>query len=131
MRNFASAAIKSKVRGKHEKVVELKTTRDLLGRLVYLACTRKIELERVFPFPLTPNIAELILRIICSTKAHEVHFVCDSYVKSITNIEQQARGASDGSFHITGADQLRPKDFRYALRSPSFKTALLKFFMEE
>ena len=54
MRNFASAAIKSKVRGKHEKVVELKTTRDLLGRLVYLACTRKIELERVFPFPLTP-----------------------------------------------------------------------------
>ena len=190
VKNFASAATKSKVRGKHEKIVELKTTRDLLGRLVYLACTRKIELEKVFPFPLTPvplslasihgmvkktpkyklskhleqlitheepaavdvvlydamfiiqslpsdlplhfgNIAELVLRIICSTQAREVHFVCDSYVKSIKNIEQQARGASDGSFLITGADQLRPKDFRHALRSPSFKTALLKFFMEE
>ena len=54
VRNFASVAIKSKIRGKDEKVVELKTTRDLLGRLVYLACTRKIELAKVFPFPLTP-----------------------------------------------------------------------------
>ena len=245
MKNFASAAIKkNKVQGKHEKVLELKTTRDLLGRLVYLACTRKIDLEKVFPFPLTPvpfslasiygmvkktpkyklskhlehlithkqpsavdvvlydamliiqslpsdlplrfgniaelvlriicstqarevhfvcdsyvksikniaelvlriicstqarevhfvcdsyvksikNIAELVLRIICSTQAREVHFVCDSYVKSIKNIEQQARGVSDGQFHITGADQLRPKDFRHALRSPNFKTAFL------
>ncbi|KAG1667025.1 Rhombotin-1 [Nymphon striatum] len=46
--NFASSAIKSKIRGKDEKVVELKTTRDLMGRLVYLACTRNIELEKVF-----------------------------------------------------------------------------------
>ena len=190
MRNFASAAVKSKVHGKQEKVVELKTTRDLLGRLVYLACTRKIDLDKVFAFPLTPvplslasiygtlkktpkhklskhlealitheeprsvdvvlydamfiiqslprdlpnhfgNIAEMVLRIICSTPAREVHFVCDSYVKSIKNVEQQARGANDGSFNITGADQLRPKDFRHALKSPSFKTALLKFLLDE
>ena len=52
--NFASAAVKIKLYGKQEKIVELKTTRDLLGRLVYLAYTRKIELETVFPFPLTP-----------------------------------------------------------------------------
>jgi len=189
VRNFASVAIKSKIRGKDEKVVELKTTRDLLGRLVYLACTRKIELAKVFPFPLTPvplslasifgtvkktpkytlskhledlithkepttvdtviydamfiiqslpsdlplrfgNVAELVLKIICSPKARKVHFVCDSYVKSIKSVEQQARGANDGSFHITGADQLHPKDFRHALRSPNFKTALIKFFME-
>ncbi|KAG1693768.1 Peripheral-type benzodiazepine receptor-associated protein 1 [Nymphon striatum] len=77
------------------------------------------------------KVAELVLKIICSTQADETHFVCDSYVKSIKNAEQQARGANDGSFNITGADQLRPKDFRYALRSPNFKTALIKFFMEE
>ena len=52
--NFASSAIKSKIRGKDANVIELKTTRDLMGRLVYLACTRNIELEKVFPFPLTP-----------------------------------------------------------------------------
>jgi hypothetical protein len=157
---------------------------------VYLACTRKIELEKVFPFPLTPvplslasiygtlkktpksklskhlealiehdnprsvdvllydamfiiqslptdlplrlgDIAELLLRIICSTPAKEVHFVCDSYVKSIKNVEQRARGETDGSFNITGGDQFRPKDFRLALRSSSFKTALLKFLLEE
>ncbi|KAG1648371.1 hypothetical protein GQR58_029891 [Nymphon striatum] len=77
------------------------------------------------------KVAELVLKIICSTQADETHFVYDSYVKSIKNAEQQARGANDGSFNITGADQLRPKDFRYALRSPNFKTALIKFFMEE
>ncbi|KAG1684708.1 hypothetical protein GQR58_009314 [Nymphon striatum] len=162
--NFASSAIKSKIRGKDEKVVELKTTRDLMGRLVYLACTRNIELEKGFSFSTYPRstllgqhfwhseedakvqtlqslptslphnfgkVAELVLKIICSTQADETHFVCDSYVKSIKNAEQQARGANDGSFNITGADQLRPKDFRYALRSPNFKTALIKFFMEE
>ena len=177
--NFASSAIKSKIQGKDEKVIELKTTRNLTGRLVYLACTRNIELEKVFSFPLTPvplsmtnisgtmkktptyklskhledlithtqptvintvlydamfiiqslptnllhsfgKVAELVLKIICSTRADEIHFICDSYVKSIKNAEQLVRGANDGSFHITGADQLRPKDFRYALRSPNF-----------
>ena len=37
------------------------------------------------------NIAELVLRIICSTRAGEVHFVCDSYVKSIKNVEQEVQ----------------------------------------
>ena len=32
---------------------------------------------------------------------------------------------------ITRSDQLRPKDLSHALRSPSFKTALLKFLIEE
>ena len=77
------------------------------------------------------KVAELVLKIVCSTQADEIHFVYDSYAKSIKNAEQQARGANDGSFHINGADQLHPKDFRYALQSPNFKTALIKFFMEE
>ena len=58
---------------------------------------------------------------------NHIHY-CDSYVKSIKNVEQQARG---GLYHITGADQIRPKDFRLALRSPKFKNAIIKFFMEE
>ena len=41
------------------------------------------------------NIAELVLKMICSPTARIVHFVCDSYVKSIKNVEQQARGAND------------------------------------
>ena len=187
---FASVAVRSKVKGKDEKIVELKTTRDLMGRLVYLACTSNIELEMVFRFPLTPvplslasiygtvkktpkyklskyledlikhrgpttvdaviydamfivqslpsdlplnfgKIAELVLKNICNTQASEVHFVCDSYVKSIKNVEQQERGVNDGLYHITGADQIHPKDFRHALRSPKFKNAIIKFFMEE
>ncbi len=156
-------------RGKHEKVLQLETTQALLGRLVHLACTRKIELEKVFPSSLTPvplslasihrmvkkkpkyklfkhleymitheeptvvdvvlydamfilqslpsdlslhfsDIAELLLRIICSTHARDTYFVCGSYVKSVTNNQQQAKGASDGQFRITGGDQLRSKD---------------------
>ena len=54
VKNFASVEVRSKVKGKDEKNVELKTTRDLMGRLVYLACTSNIELEMVFRFPLTP-----------------------------------------------------------------------------
>jgi hypothetical protein len=190
VKNFASAAVKTSLKGKNEKVIVLKTTRDLFGRLLYIACTRKVELMKVFAYPLTPvplslasiygkmkkipknklahhlqdlithtdpktvdvviydamcmiqslpsdlpvaygNVAELVLKIICRPKASEVHFVCDSYGKSIKNIEQQARGTSEGSYYITGADQIRPKDFRHALRSSTFKTALIKFFIEE
>ncbi len=54
LKSFASVAIKSRVKCKNEKIVELKTTRDLMGKLLYLACTRKIELKEVFCFPLTP-----------------------------------------------------------------------------
>ena len=32
VRNFASVTLKGKIRGKDEKVIEMKTTRDLLGR---------------------------------------------------------------------------------------------------
>ena len=51
---FTSVAVKSKVRVKDEKIVELKTIRDLMGRLVYLAFTRNIELKIEFQFPLAP-----------------------------------------------------------------------------
>jgi hypothetical protein len=53
------------------------------------------------------------------------------YITSITTVELQARGENNGSVHITGTDQLLSKDFRHALRSPNFNTALIKFFIEE
>ncbi len=78
------------------------------------------------------SVARLVLKIICNTEANEVHFVCDSYnVKSIKNAEQQSRGTNDASYHITGTDQSRPKDFRHALRSQNFKTSFINFLMEE
>ena len=52
--NFASTAIKIKLQCKDAKVVELKITRDLLGRMLYLACTGKLNLEKVVRYPLTP-----------------------------------------------------------------------------
>ncbi len=54
VKNPASAAVARKVKGKDAKLVVLKTTTDLLGRLVYLACTQAIDLARVFEYPLTP-----------------------------------------------------------------------------
>ena len=53
MKNLASAAVARKVKGKDAKLVVLKTTTDLLGRLVYLACAQEIDLARVFEYPLT------------------------------------------------------------------------------
>ena len=53
VKNFASMSIKSSVKS-NKKVVELQVTRDLFGRLLYLTITNKLDLTKVFPFPLTP-----------------------------------------------------------------------------
>ena len=54
VKNFATAAVKSKVGGNDLKVVELQGTRDLFGRLLFLSTLEKIDLEKVFQYPLTP-----------------------------------------------------------------------------
>ena len=54
VQNFASAAVKCKVKTKDLKVVELQGTRNLFGRLLYLSTLEHIDLEKVFWFPLTP-----------------------------------------------------------------------------
>ena len=54
VQNFASAAVKCKVKTKDLKVVELQGTRNLFGRLLYLSTLEHIDLEKVFQFPLTP-----------------------------------------------------------------------------
>ena len=52
--NFASAAVKSSMKTKDLKVLELQGTRDLFGRLLYISTNGGIDLEHVFRFPLTP-----------------------------------------------------------------------------
>ena len=52
--NFASEAIKTKISAKDMKVHEVKGTRDLFGRLLYLATVMKLDMKKVFAYPLTP-----------------------------------------------------------------------------
>ena len=54
VKNFALEAVKSKIKIKDLKVMELQGTRDLFGRLLYISTLEKIDLEKVFQFPLTP-----------------------------------------------------------------------------
>ena len=51
--NFASAAVKTQMKTKDKEVLELKGTRDLFGCLVFLANEMKLDLQRVFVYPLT------------------------------------------------------------------------------
>jgi hypothetical protein len=53
VKNFASAAVKTKVQTK-QKVQEVTGTRDLFGRLLLISTMAKIDLKKVFEFPLTP-----------------------------------------------------------------------------
>ena len=53
VKNFSSAAVKTSVK-QNNKVTELKGTRDLFGRLLYLSTIQDIDLKKVFMYPLTP-----------------------------------------------------------------------------
>ena len=77
------------------------------------------------------DIALMILKLVTKHGAQEIHFVCDSYTKSIKGMEQNARGANEQEFSISGSDQKRPRDFKSALQSPKFKTAFLRLLMTE
>lgn len=52
--NFAADAIKIKVLAKDQKVKEVCCTRDLFGRLLYLAASQNVDLETVLSYSLTP-----------------------------------------------------------------------------
>ncbi len=54
IKNFTHDAIKMKVPCKDKRIVELKGTKDLFGRLLYLAVTAQVDLLTVFSYPLTP-----------------------------------------------------------------------------
>ena len=53
-KTFASAMITTKLTVEDKKIIELKGTRDLFGRLVILATESKVDLHKVFEYPLTP-----------------------------------------------------------------------------
>jgi len=54
VKNFAADAVKMKVTVKDNKIKELQGTRDLFGRLLYLAAVQDLDLPLVFTYPLTP-----------------------------------------------------------------------------
>ena len=190
LKNFANESVKMRVTSKDLKVVELKATRDLFGRLLYLATDKKLDIRMVLGYPLIPvplcmahidgtkhsttksklakelaskvtseppgqfdtyivdamymiraldtkdlpttygGIAKLILTKICTTQS--IHFVCDTYrTPSIKGAEQQKRGMSELNIAITGPSQKRPRDFKAALHSTKFKSALLSFLARD
>ena len=51
---FSSEAIKVNISVKYKKIKQISGTKDLFGRLLYLATVMKIDLQHVFCFPLTP-----------------------------------------------------------------------------
>ena len=53
-KSFASAAVPVRLPSKDRKIKELQGTRDLFGRLLYLATVMDINLHTVFAYPLTP-----------------------------------------------------------------------------
>ena len=84
VKNFASAALKVKVSTKDLKLIELQGTRDLFGRLLYMSTIGKLDLEKVFRFPLTPvplSLAHVDGSMNRTDKAkllHKVENMCES-----------------------------------------------------
>jgi hypothetical protein len=54
IKHFVIAAVKNTVITKDQKVVELKRTRDLFGRQLYISTLERIDVEKVFQYPLIP-----------------------------------------------------------------------------
>ena len=54
VKNFTSGAIKTRIKGKLGKLIEVTGTRDLFGRMLFLSTVEKLDIEKVFKFPLTP-----------------------------------------------------------------------------
>ena len=52
--NFTNVAMKVKVSTKGMKIREVQGTRDIFGRLLFLALNEKIDLRKILKFPLTP-----------------------------------------------------------------------------
>ena len=52
--NFTQDAVKFKFTTKDKQIKEAKCTRDIFGRLLFLAVTQRLDLALVLTFPLTP-----------------------------------------------------------------------------
>ena len=79
------------------------------------------------------KIAFHVMSKICRTMAKRVDLVFDTFVTpSIKDMERDRRSQSDREveFRISGPNQKRPSDFLKALRNDSFKSELVKFFVD-
>ena len=54
MKNFAAIAVTVKMSSKNLKIKELQCTRDLFGRLLYLAVRLDLDLKDILSYPLSP-----------------------------------------------------------------------------
>ena len=54
IKNFASDAVKTKVKSKDQTILEVRCTRDIFGRLLFLAVTQNMDMATVLSYPLTP-----------------------------------------------------------------------------
>ena len=54
VKNFASDAVKTRVSAKDQSIKEIRCTRDLFGRLLYLGISENLDLKSILSHPLTP-----------------------------------------------------------------------------
>ena len=53
IKNFTSDAVKTKVKSKDQTILEVRCTRDIFGRLLFLAVTQNLDMATVLSYPLT------------------------------------------------------------------------------
>ena len=76
------------------------------------------------------GVAKYLLRSILQRDGKVIHFVSDKWITlSVKDCERQSRNAADISYQITSAGQKRLINWLTALRSSSFKTSLVEFFV--
>ena len=84
-KTFASAMIKTKLKAKDKKIIELKGTRDVFGRLVILATQTTVDLQKVFEYPFTPvplTLAQIDGSINKTDKSKLMHNFEDHYTET-------------------------------------------------
>ena len=92
-------------------------------------------LLRVLPPNLPTTYGRLAATILIQATAlssKRVDIIFDTYeMPSIKMMERERRGTCDRNYNIIGPQQTRPVDFSEALKSPSFKTELPTFLLNE
>ena len=80
--------MKIKVKTKDMKIMELKFSRDLFGRLLLLAVDQAISLDVIITFPLTPaplSLAHINAAMCVTNKATLVHKLEENPAASVTD----------------------------------------------
>ena len=78
------------------------------------------------------RLAATILIQTTALSSKRVDIIFDTYeMPSIKRMERERRSTCDRNYNIIGPQQTRPVDFNEALKSPSFKTELPTFLLNE